>query len=245
MLSRTNPTVRRFCKSMQLMKITAFPPIMSAAEWGIAREKLLVKEKAATRAHDALAAERRRLPMVLIEKQYVFEGPNGTASLVDLFDGKPQLLLYHFMFAPGVHGWPDAGCPGCSMFVDQIGHQSHFHARNVNFVLVSHAPLPQIQAYRKRMGWTLPWLSSYGSDFNRDFGITTHEGEGFGLSVFLRDEEKVYRTYSIDGRGVDALGSVWSFLDLTPFGRQESWEDSPAGWPQTAPYTWWRRHDEY
>ena len=227
------------------MKTTSLPPIVSAEEWAAAREKLLVKEKAATRAHDALAAERRRLPMVLIDKKYAFDGPNGRASLLDLFNGKRQLLLYHFMFAPGVHGWPDAGCPGCTMFVDQIGHQAHFHARDTNFVLVSHAPLPQIQAYEKRMGWTLPWFSSYGSDFNCDFGLTTSEGEGFGLSIFLRDEGNVYRTYFIAGRGVDALGSVWSFLDLTPFGRQETWEDSPAGWPQTEPYTWWRRHDEY
>jgi predicted dithiol-disulfide oxidoreductase (DUF899 family) len=227
------------------MKTTNLPPIVSVEEWAAAREKLLIKEKAATRAHDALAAERRRLPMVLIDKKYSFEGPHGTASLLDLFDGKRQLLLYHFMFAPGVHGWPDAGCPGCSMFVDQIGHPAHFHARDVNLVLVSHAPLAQLQTYQKRMGWTLPWFSSYGSDFNCDFRVTTRDGEGFGLSIFLRDEEKIYRTYFIAGRGVDALGSVWSFLDLTPFGRQESWEDSPSGWPQTPPYSWWRRHDEY
>lgn len=229
----------------EVMKSTNLPPIVSAEEWGITREKLLVKEKAATRAHDALAAERRRLPMVLIEKKYSFEGPNGRASLLDLFEGKRQLLLYHFMFAPGVHGWPDAGCPGCSMFVDQVGHQAHFHARDLNFVLVSHAPFPQIQSYQKRMGWPLPWYSSYGSDFNRDFGITTPDGEEHGLSVFLRDGIEVYRTYFTSRRGVETLGSVWSFLDLTPFGRQETWEDSPKGWPQTEPYTWWRRHDEY
>jgi predicted dithiol-disulfide oxidoreductase (DUF899 family) len=227
------------------MKTINLPPIVSAEEWAVAREKLLVKEKAATRARDALAAERRRLPMVLIDKEYFFDGPDGRASLVDLFEGKRQLLIYHFMFAPGVHGWPTAGCDGCSMFVDQICHPAHLHARDVNFVLVSHAPFPQIQPYKKRMDWTLPWFSSYGSDFNRDFGITTPEGEGFGLSVFLRDGKKVYRTYFIAGRGVEALGSVWTFLDLTPFGRQEAWEDSPAGWPQTAPYQWWRRHDEY
>ena len=227
------------------MKSTTFPPIVSAEEWAAAREKLLVKEKAATQARDALAAERRRLPMVSIEKKYSFEGPMGWASLLDLFNGKRQLLLYHFMFAPGVHGWPNAGCPGCSMFVDQIGHQAHFHARDVNLVLVSHAPFQQIQYYQKRMGWPLPWYSSYGSDFNRDFGMTTAEGEEHGLSVFLRDDDKVYRTYFTSRRGVETLGSVWSFLDLTPFGRQESWEDSPDGWPQTEPYAWWRRHDEY
>jgi predicted dithiol-disulfide oxidoreductase (DUF899 family) len=227
------------------MKATDLPPIVSAKEWAAAHEKFLAKEKEATRARDALAAERRRLPMVLIDKEYVFEGPNGRASLPDLFDGKRQLLLYHFMFAPGVNGWPNAGCPGCSMFADQVGHQAHLHARDANLVLVSHAPLPQIQSYQKRMGWTLPWFSSYGSDFNRDFGMTTSEGEEHGLSVFLQDGKKVFRTYFTSRRGVEYLGSVWTFLDLTPFGRQETWEDTPAGRPQTAPYEWWRRHDEY
>jgi len=221
------------------------PPIVSATEWQRAREKLLVKEKAATHARDALAAERRRLPMVRIEKDYVFEGPDGKTSLVDLFDGRRQLLLYHFMFAPGVGGWPSAGCPGCSIVVDQIGHPAHLHARGTSFVLVSKAPLKSLQAYRKRMGWTLPWFSSAGSDFNRDFGVSTKEGETFGLSVFFRDGAEVFRTYFTNGRGVEALGSVWTFLDLTPLGRQENWEVSPAGWPQTAPYEWWRRHDEY
>ena len=226
-------------KSMNL------PPIVSPAEWQGARDNLLLKEKAATRARDALAAERRRLPMVRIEKDYVFEGPDGRASLGDLFEGRRQLLLYHFMFGPGAGGWPSAGCPGCSMFVDQVGHLAHLHARDTSFVLVSRAPLAKIKPYQKRMGWTIPWFSSSGSDFNNDFGVTTDEGETFGLSVFFRDGEPVFRTYFTDGRGVEALGSVWTFLDLTPLGRQENWEDSPAGWPQTPPYEWWRRHDEY
>ena len=221
------------------------PPMVSLAEWQVAREKLLVKEKVATRARDALAAERRRLPMVRIEKDYSFEGPDGKASLVELFDRRRQLILYHFMFAPGVGGWPSAGCPGCSMFVDQVGHLAHLHARDTSFVLVSHAPLAKIKPYKKRMGWTLPWFSSSGSDFNNDLGVSTDEGETFGLSVFLRDGDIVFRTYFTDGRGVEALGSVWTFLDLTPLGRQENWEDSPAGWPQAPPYEWWRRHDEY
>lgn len=223
----------------------AHPRIVSRAEGQAAREKLLVKEKAATRARDALAAERRRLPMVRVEKDYVFTGPGGSLRLLDLFDGRRQLILYHFMFAPGVHGWPDAGCPGCSMFVDQVGHLAHFHARDTSFALVSLAPLAKIERYRKRMGWTIPWVSSAGSDFNRDFGVTTDEGETFGLSVFLRDGDSIHHTYFTDGRGVEALGSVWTFLDLTPLGRQEAWEDTPAGRPQTEPYTWWQRHDEY
>jgi predicted dithiol-disulfide oxidoreductase (DUF899 family) len=221
------------------------PQVVSEADWKAAHEELLAKEKEATRARDALAAERRRQPMVRIDKDYVFEGPEGKASLLDLFDGRRQLILYHFMFAPDVEGWPEAGCPGCSMVVDQVGHLAHLHARDTSFVLVSRAPIAQIEAYRERMGWTIPWFSSSGSDFNVDFGVTTDRGETFGLSVFLRDGDDVYRTYFTSGRGVEALGSIWTFLDLTPLGRQEDWEDSPEGYPQTSRYEWWRRHDEY
>ncbi|MGH8647119.1 MAG: DUF899 domain-containing protein [Gammaproteobacteria bacterium] len=223
----------------------SLPPIVSPAEWQAAHDALLAKEKAATRARDALAAERRRQPMVKIDKPYVFEGSAGNVSLLELFERRRQLILYHFMFGPGAHGWPDAGCPGCSMFVDQVGRLAHLHARDTSFALVSIAPLSKIEAYQKRMGWTIPWYSSAGSDFNRDFGVTTDSGETFGLSVFLRDGDSVYRSYFTSGRGVEALGSVWTFLDLTPLGRQENWEDSPKGWPQTPPYSWWRRHDEY
>jgi predicted dithiol-disulfide oxidoreductase (DUF899 family) len=228
-----------------MSKTTNLPPIVSQAEWQAAHEKLLAKEKAATRVRDALAAERRRQPMVRIDKDYVFEAPSGKARLLDLFEGRRQLILYHFMFGPGAHAWPDAGCDGCSMFVDQVGHLAHLHARDTSFALVSIAPNSNIERYRKRMGWAIPWFSSAGSDFNRDFGVTTDEGEMFGLSVFLRDGDDVYRTYFTSGRGVEALGSVWTFLDLTPLGRQEKWEESPEGWPQTEPYVWWRRHDEY
>jgi predicted dithiol-disulfide oxidoreductase (DUF899 family) len=220
-------------------------PVVSPAEWERTLAALRTKEKGATRARDALAAERRRLPRVRIDKDYVFEGREGEATLPDLFDARRQLILYHFMFAPGVDGWPDAGCDGCSMVVDQVGHLAHLHARDTSFVLVSRAPLANLERYRKRMGWTIPWFSSAGSDFNADFGVTTDQGETFGLSVFLREGDDVYRTYFTTGRGVEALGSVWTFLDLTPLGRQEDWEDSPAGYPQTAPYEWWRRHDEY
>jgi predicted dithiol-disulfide oxidoreductase (DUF899 family) len=218
---------------------------VSTAEWQAARQRLLIKEKDATSARAALAAERRTLPVAAVEKDYVFEGPDGTASLLDLFDGRRQLIIYHFMFAPGVEGWPTAGCGGCSMFVDQIGHLAHLAARDTSFVLISRAPLANIEPFRQRMGWTIPWVSSSGSDFNVDFGITAGDDERFGLSVLLRDGDRVFRAYFTNGRGVEELGSVWTFLDLTPLGRQESWEDSPAGWPQTPPYTWWRRHDEY
>jgi predicted dithiol-disulfide oxidoreductase (DUF899 family) len=221
------------------------PRVVSREEWQVAHEELLVKEKEATRARDALAAERRRQPMVEVDKAYVFEGPDGQARLLDLFEGRRQLILYHFMYAPGAPGWPSAGCDGCSMFVDNVGHRAHLHARDTSFALVSRAPLASIESYRERMGWTVPWFSSSGSDFNLDFGVSTDRGETFGLSVFLRDGERVYRTYFTSGRGVEALGSVWTFLDLTPLGRQEDWGDSPPGRPQSPPYEWWRRHDEY
>jgi predicted dithiol-disulfide oxidoreductase (DUF899 family) len=225
------------------------PRVVSSEEWQAAREMLLAKEKEATRARDALAAERRRLPIVSIDKSYALDGPDGKRTLLDLFQGRRQLLLYHFMFGPN----QDAGCDGCSMFVDQIGHLAHLHARDTSFALVSRAPLAKIVPYKERMGWTIPWYSSFESDFNIDFGVSPEvpqpdvyqDGESFGLSVFLRDGERVFRTYFTTHRGVEALGSVWTLLDLTPLGRQETWEDSPTGYPQTAPYQWWRRHDEY
>ena len=225
--------------------IKGLPKIVSAAEWGRARARHLAKEKAATQARDRLAAERRRLPMTQVDASYVFSGPRGKAALLDLFEGRRQLILYHFMFAPGVNGWPKSGCAGCSMFVDQVGHLAHLHARGVSFCLVSRAPYPKLRAYRKRMGWTIPWYSSAGSPFNQDFGLSGPDGEIFGLSVFLREGDRVFRTYFTDGRGVEALGPVWTFLDLTPLGRQETWEDLPPGRHRDPPYSWWRRHDAY
>ena len=210
--------------------------VVSPAEWEAAHRALLAKEKEATRARDALAAERRRLPMVRFDRHYLFDGPDGQVNLLDLFGGRRQLIVYHFMFDPG-----SAPCEGCSFFVDNIGHLAHLHARDTSFALVSRATLAEIDPFKQRMGWAVPWYSSLGNDFNADCGITT----GFGLSVFFRDGDIVYRPYFTSGRGVEALGSVWTFLDLTPLGRQETWEDSPVGWPQTPPYEWWRLHDEY
>jgi predicted dithiol-disulfide oxidoreductase (DUF899 family) len=215
--------------------------VVSPAEWEAAREELLEKEKEATRARDAFAAERRRLPSVRVEKDYAFEGPDGEASLLDLFGGRRQLIVYHFMFEPGAPGWPSAGCDGCSMVVDNIGHLAHLHARDTSLVLVSRTSVAKIEQYRERMGWSIPWFSVEGSDFNDDFGV----GGGFGFNVFFREGDQVFRTYFTSGRGVEALGSNWTFLDLTPLGRQEDWEDSPDGYPQTPRYEWWRRHDEY
>jgi predicted dithiol-disulfide oxidoreductase (DUF899 family) len=225
------------------------PDVVSAEQWEAALERLRAKEKEATRAGDALAAERRRLPRVLIEKDYVLQGSDGDASLQDLFEGRRQLLLYHFMFGPN----QVEGCDGCSMFVDQVGHLAHLHARDTSFALVSRAPFERLEAYRRRMGWDIPWYSSADSDFNVDFGVSPPEpqadrhqdGESFGLSAFQRDGDRVYRTYFTTDRGVEALGSVWTLLDITPLGRQETSEDSPEGYPQTPPYEWWRRHDEY
>ena len=224
------------------------PKVVSQEEWAAARAALLAKEKNLTHARDALVAERRRLPMVRIEKHYTFEGPGGKLGLVDLFEGRRQLLLYHFMFAPGVDGWPSAGCDGCSMFTDNIGQFTpvHLKARGVSLALVSRAPIASIEAYRKRMSWPHRWVSSADSTFNVDFGLTTPEGEHHGLSVFLHDGgDDVFRTYFTSARGTEGVGNVWGFLDSTPYGRQETWEDSPPGWPQSPPYQWWRRHDEY
>ena len=212
------------------------PNIVSREEWLAQRKTLLEKEKALTRAHDDLAAERRRQPWEKVAKDYAFDAPYGTASLADLFEGRSQLIVYHHMLKPA----DEHPCPGCGMVVDNIGHLAHFHARDTSLVLVSRAPIAEIETFRKRMGWTIPWFSTV-DDFNSDFGVIG----GFGLNIFLRRGGDVFRTYFTAGRGMEALGSVWTFLDLTPLGRQESWEDSPAGAPQTAPYQWWRLHDEY
>lgn len=216
-------------------------PVVSYETWLEASRKQLEKEKAFTRRRDALNAERRRLPMVKIDKHYTFQGPEGEVSLLDLFAGRRQLIVYHFMFDPK---W-DKGCTGCSMVVDNMGHPAHLHARDTSLALIARAPLAKIETFKTRMGWTLPWYSSFESDFNYDFGRTTEEGEMFGLSVFIRDGANIYRTYFTTLRGVEYLGGSFSLLDLTPLGRQEEWEDSPEGRPQTPTYQWWRLHDSY
>jgi predicted dithiol-disulfide oxidoreductase (DUF899 family) len=217
------------------------PPAVSPDDWQRARDELLAKEKEATRARDELAAERRRLPRVRFHNDYVFEGPDGEASLLDFFDGRRQLIVYHFMYHPGSPGWPDAGCDGCSMVVDHLGPPAHLNARDTSLVLVSDASIDKIEAYRQRMGWTVPWYSLAGNDFNADCGVTTE----FGLSVFIREGDEIFRSYFTNARGVEPIVSTFTLLDLTPLGRQEEWEDSPPGYPQTPLYEWWRRHDEY
>jgi predicted dithiol-disulfide oxidoreductase (DUF899 family) len=216
------------------------PEVVSEADWRAAREELLAREKEATRALDALAAERRRLPIVLVETDYELAGPDGKVRFADLFDGRRQLIVYHFMFGPG-----EDPCTGCSSFTDNIADLSHLRARDTAFVLISRAPYDEIRAFKQRMGWTVPWYSSFGSDFNYDFRVSSDQGEIFALSVFVRDGDGVYRSYVTSSRGVDRLRLDFNLLDLTPFGRQEEWEDSPEGWPQTPAYTWWRKHDEY
>ncbi len=228
-------------------KTLSLSKVVSHEEWRKAHDEFLAKEKAATRARDALAAERRRLPMERIEKTYTFEGANGPVTLLDLFENRPQLLLYHFMFAEGVSGWPNAGCPGCSMFMDNLGQfaRTHIAHRDTSFAVVSRGPIENLSAYKKRMSWNATWVSSAKNTFNVDFGLTTERGEDHGLSVFVRDGNEIYRTYFTAHRGLETLSTVWSLLDITPLGRQETWEDSPEGRPQAAPYEWWRRHDEY
>jgi predicted dithiol-disulfide oxidoreductase (DUF899 family) len=213
------------------------PAVVSPAEWDAASADLLAKEKQAMKARDALAAERRRLPMTRVEKEYEFDAPSGRVRLPDLFEGRRQLIVYHHMLKPA----DPAPCEGCGMFVDNVGHLAHLHARDTSFALVSAAPIDEIEAFRERMGWEIPWYSLVGTDFNTDHGVR----RGFGLNVFLREGDEIFRTYFRSGRGVEELGSIWTFLDLTPLGRQEEWEDSPAGYPQSEPYHWWRLHDEY
>ena len=216
------------------------PAVVSAQEWEARRQQLLVKEKALTRSRDALAAERRRMPWVLLEKTYVFEGPKGKASLLDLFEGRRQLIVYRAFFEPGVFGWPDHACRGCSFGADQVAHLAHLNARDTTLAYASRGPQADIERVKARMGWKMPWYTITDS-FDKDFGVD----QWHGTNAFIRDGEKVFRTYFINNRGDEALGSTWSYLDMTALGRQEAWEDSPEGYPRTPPYKWWNWHDNY
>jgi len=232
------------------------PKIVSRDEWLTARKALLIKEKELTRARDRLSAARRELPMVQIDKHYVFEGAAGKASLLDLFEERRQLIVYHFMFDPE---WNE-GCSGCSFLVDNIGHLAHLHAANTSLVIVSRAPLAKLTAFKRRMGWSVPWYSSFGSDFNYDFHVTLDEtkgpieynfmnkqeleqkdepwflqGEQPGLSVFLREGDRIFHTYSTYARGGELLLGTFNYLDLTPLGRQED----------EGIMSWVRLHDQY
>jgi len=195
------------------------PPIVSPQEWDAAREQLLVEEKKLTRARDALAAKRRRMPWMAVQKEYRFEGPDGPVSLLDLFEGRRQLIVYRAFYAPDVTTYPPGGgayperaCAGCSFLADQVAHPAHLNA----------------------------WYT-ITDDFDKDFGVD----EWHGTNAFIRDGERIYRTYFVNLRGDEAIGSTWSYLDITALGRQEEWEDSPEGYPQTPPYAWWNYHDAY
>ena len=237
---------------------TPHPPIVSRAEWLAERKKLLPHEKELTKHYDRVNAERRRLPMVKIEKDYVFDGPNGKRSLKDLFEARAQLILYHFMFDPT---W-DKGCPGCTGWVDALGDLSLLEKRDTTFVVVSRAPLAKLDAYKAQKRWSNAWFSSFGSDFNYDFHVTLDpkiapaesnyrnkaeteaakghpvkmEGEQHGLSVFFSIGDDIFHTYSVYARGCESLTNAYSLLDTTPYGRQQDFEDSPPGWPQKPTY---------
>jgi predicted dithiol-disulfide oxidoreductase (DUF899 family) len=233
------------------------PRIASQDEWLAERRKLQTQEKDLTKHRDRVNAERRRLPMVKIEKDYVFDGPNGKQSLKDLFEGRRQLIVYHFMFDPA---W-EKGCPGCTSFANALGDLSKLYDHDTTFVLISRAPFAKLKAYKAQKGWSVPWLSSSGSDFNYDFHVTLDEsvapieynyrnladmtarkgpnamkGEEHGLSVFFQLGNEVFHTYSVYARGTEGLTDAYALLDTTPYGRQQSFEDSPAGWPQRPTY---------
>jgi predicted dithiol-disulfide oxidoreductase (DUF899 family) len=238
--------------------VIAHPPIVTQDEWLVERKKLLGHEKDLAKHYDRVNAERRRLPMVKIEKDYVFDGPHGKQSLKDLFEGRRQLIVYHFMFDPT---W-DTGCPGCTGFVGALGDLSLLAKRDTTFVVVSRAPLPKLDAYKAQKGWSIAWFSSFGSDFNYDFHVTLDpkvapaeynyrnkaemaaakghavlmEGEQHGLSVFFQIDGDLFHTYSAYARGCESLTDTYRLLDTTPYGRQQDFEDSPPGWPQKPTY---------
>ncbi len=216
------------------------PPVVTAEEWEEARQRLLVKEKELTRARDALAAQRRRMPWLRVDKEYAFDGPDGRVSLLGLFGGRRQLIVYRAFFEPGVYGWPDHACIGCSLVADQVAHVAHLNARDTTLAFVSPAPQPDIARVKARMGWTHPWYT-LTDEFDNDFGVR----EWHGTNAFIRDGDQVFRTYFLNNRGDEPMGGTWAYLDITALGRQEEWEDSPEGYPQTPPYSWWNWHDEY
>lgn len=248
------------------MSLENLPEVVSREEWLAARKELLARERELTRNRDDVNAARRRLPMVETTKDYAFDGPRGRAELVDLFEGRGQLVIYHLMFDPDA----DEACPACSFWIDNVGHLSHLYARDTSFAAVSRAPLDKLERYKQRMGWTIPWYSSHGSDFNYDFHVSFdasitpvewnykdyarlvrenpdwegYTGEEMGVSAFLRRGDRVFHTYSCYGRGIDLLNSTYNWLDLTARGRQEDWEQ-PPGRSDGPAMSWLRRHDEY
>lgn len=220
------------------------PQIVTAQEWADAHQQMLVKEKEFTRARDALAAMRRRMPWTPVHDGYAFDGPAGRMSLLDLFAGRRQLIVYRAFMDPGVHGWPEHGCVGCSLMADHIGNLGHLHARDTTLVYVSRGSQQDIARIQARMGWNIPWytiIPESGTAFDTAFDVE----QWHGTNAFIRQGDDVFRTYFINDRGDEAFVNTWNFLDMTALGRQETWEDSPDGYPQSPPYEWWRWHDEY
>jgi predicted dithiol-disulfide oxidoreductase (DUF899 family) len=223
------------------MHLNNHPPIVSREEWDAAHARMHVKEKAHSRARDALAAERRRMPWMAVEKNYIFEGPDGMVSLLDLFDGRRQLIVYRAFMDPGVGRWPERGCIGCSLIADQVAHPAHINARDTSLAFVSRGSQADLARQKAKMGWEhIPWFT-LTDDFDADFGVD----EWHGTNAFIRDGDRIFRTYFIYGRGDEQMGNPWNYLDMTALGRQEEWEDSPEGYPQTPPYGWWVWHDNF
>jgi predicted dithiol-disulfide oxidoreductase (DUF899 family) len=216
------------------------PPIVSAAAWDTAHQILLAQEKELIRARDSLAAQRRRMPWCEVTKRYEFDSPTGIVPLAELFEGRRQLIVYRAFFGPDVDGWPEHACRGCSMLLDHMTHTAHLNARDTTLAVATRAPRLDIERLKERMGYQMPWYT-ITDDFDTDFGVD----EWHGTNVFLRDGDRIFRTYFVNGRGDEALGTTWSYLDITALGRQENWEHSPVGYPQTPPYEWWNWHDQY
>lgn len=209
------------------------PEVVSREEWLVARKALLEKEKEVTRARDMINAERQKLPMVKVEEDYRFIGPDGELTLLDLFEGRRQLIVRHFMFGPD----DEEGCIGCSMQADSVGALEHIWARDTSFVMTSRAPLSKLEPFKARMGWKIPWYSTVGSQFNVDYLVTTEQGDTPGVSAFIRDGADVFHTYSIYDRGGDIFKSFYNYLDITFLGRQEDALEHP--------WDWWRHKDRY
>jgi predicted dithiol-disulfide oxidoreductase (DUF899 family) len=255
-VERVRRGMRLACLECMSDRSSAQPPIVSQREWLAVRKAHLAHEKAMTKELDRLRAERRRLPMVKLDKDYSFEGPGGTRSLRDLFEDQRQLIVYHFMFDPA----REKGCPGCTGYVNALGDLSLLKEKDTTFVVVSRAPLAKLEAYKAKNGWTIAWYSSFGSDFNYDFHVTLDEkiapieynfrtkaeieaggdkaptGEEHGLSVFFRSGNDLFHTYSSYGRGTENVTNAYTLLDITPYGRQQDFEESPPGWPQKPTY---------
>lgn len=215
------------------------PPVVSREEWNAAHARMHEREKEVTRARDALAAERRRMPWLAVDRDYMFEGPTGRVGLLDLFAGRRQLVVYRAFMEPGVGRWPERGCIGCSLVADHAIHPAHLAQRDTSLAFVSRGSQPDLARLKANMGWEhIPWFTLTDS-FDADFDV----GEWHGTNAFFRDGDRIFRTYFVNGRGDEQMGNLWNWLDITALGRQEEWEDSPPGYPQTPPYDWWVWHD--